>query len=309
MNGDTGATAAALADLAIPVPADHLQKWVEYTYTIRACELVLARTVDPRPGSSLAQVDAIYHWEKVSVWTRAYLRAAAENLGLWADYVAPFSFTSDASTMVRVRPYLLLGRSGLEAAAHTLWLFDVPTNTHQECVQRHVRLMHRDFRYHRQALQAHGEQTTLIDQRIADLEQRATTLPFTAEPQNQPPGYEKLVRNAAEVTGNDANFWAYLWNAASGAGHGQNWFSLEGFDLLHPSEYEPDHYRTVSIPDPMFVTELIGAASLALQWGTLRWLINGEHDPNLIGQATAEIFTKMPKKEQYTDTESEQSPP
>ncbi|TLF74039.1 hypothetical protein [Nocardia cyriacigeorgica] len=308
MTGDTGSTPAALTDLSIPVPADHLQKWVANTYMIRACELVLARTVDPRPGSALAQVDTIYHWEKVSVWSRAYLRAAAENLGLWADYVAPFSFAPGMSRMVRVRPYLLLGRSGLEAATHAVWLFDGDTNTYEECVQRHLRLMHRDFRYHRQALDAHGEETSLIDQRIADLEQRAATLPFSTAPRNQPPGYEKLVRHAAKVTGNDENFWAYLWNAASGAGHGQNWFGLEAYNLLHRIEYEPDHYRTLSIPDPMFVTELIGAASLALQWGTLRWLMYGGHDPELLSRATAETFAKMPKKERHSDTEPEESP-
>ncbi len=262
---------------------------------IRSCELVLSETADPKPGSSLAQVDALYRWEKVSAWTRSYLQAATEHLGLWADRVAPYAFDPNAPVLVRIRPYLLLGRSGLEAAAHALWLFEVPTKTHVECIQRFVRLMYRDFGYHRDALTAHGDDTTLIEQRIADLEQRADNLPFETAPRNTPPGYERLVRHAAEVTGRDANQWSYLWQAASGAGHGQNWFSIEGFDLLHRSEYEPGHYRAVSIPDPAFVTDLIGAAAHALQWATCRWLLNAGYEPDLLARAVLEISARMPK--------------
>lgn len=109
-------------------------------------------------------MDAIYHWEKVSAWARTYLLASAEHMGMWADFIAPYSFPPPgASNMVRIRPYLLLARAGLEAAAHTIWLLDVPNATHQECVERHVRLLNRDFQYHLQALKAHGDSTTLID--------------------------------------------------------------------------------------------------------------------------------------------------
>ncbi|MEV0332408.1 hypothetical protein [Nocardia sp. NPDC050717] len=114
---------------------------------------------------------------------------------------------------------------------------------------------------------------------------------------NKPPGYENLVRNAAKVTGHDEGLWAYLWNAASGAGHGQNWFGIEAFDPLHRVEYEPGHYRSVSIPDPMFVTELVDAASTTLQWATVRWLMYAGYSPELITQAMAEVFAKMPRKE------------
>lgn len=105
------------------------------------------------------------------------------------------------------------------------------------------------------------------------------------------------MRNAATVAGKDANEWAYFWNAASGAGHGQNWFGIEGFDLLPTAEYQPGHFRTISIPDPIFITETIEAAAFALQWGTLRWLQLGGHDPRLLGVAVLEVSAKMPKKD------------
>ena len=88
---------------------------------------------------------------------------------------------------------------------------------------------------------------------------------------------------------------AYLRNAASGATHGQNWFGLEAFDVVPIIEYEPGHFRTIAFPDPEFITHTIRAACDALRWGTLRWLLMGRHDPDLIGQATMEIHERMPK--------------
>lgn len=284
-------------DAQLLVPADQVQQWATNTYRVRSCELVLSRTVDPLPGSQLDRADAIYRWEKISVWARSYLLAATESLCLWADLVAPYDLVPDAVNRVRMRPYLLLARSGLEAAAHAIWLLDVPTRTFEECVKRHVRLMHHDFTLHKQALEARKSDAGRIEDRIAKLKERAAGLPFEVTPTDKPPGYEKLVRNAATVVGKDANEWAYLWQAASGAGHGQNWFGIEGFDLLPTAEYQPGHFRTISIPDPIFITETIEAAAFALQWGTLRWLQLGGHDPSLLGAAVWEVSAKMPKKD------------
>lgn len=277
-----------------PVPEAHTTTWAMNAYRVRACELVLGRTGDPVPRSPLDRADAVYHWEKVSAWARNYLLASAEQLSLWADLVAPYNFAPDAINTVRMRPYLLLARSGLEAAAHAIWLLDVPKI--DECVQRHVRLMHRDFTLHKKALDVRGEDASLLADRLTSLIERATTLPFDTSPTTRPPGYEALVKNAAAATGNDESEWAYLWNAASGAGHGQNWFGIEGFNLLPSQEYQPGYFRAASIPDPVFITETIEAAALSLQWGTLRWLSLGGHDPSLVQAATLEVHSKMPKK-------------
>ncbi|MDV6264005.1 hypothetical protein [Rhodococcoides yunnanense] len=281
------------AESILQLPPDQSQVWTRNTYLVRACELVLTRTVDPVPNSALDRVDAIYHWEKASVWTRSYLLSSAENLSLWADLVAPYEFVPGAVNRVRTRPYLLLARSGLEAAAHALWILDL--TSFEECVQRHVRLMHHDFKMHKKALVARKSDPSRIEQRITDLVSRAANLTFETTPTRKPPGYEDLVRGAAESTGSDPNEWAYLWNAASGAGHGQNWFGLEGFDLVPTEEYEPGHFRTTSIPDPIYITDTVDAATHALLRGTMRWLELGGHDEKMIGAVAPEIFAKMPK--------------
>ncbi|OZE92968.1 hypothetical protein CH299_29105 [Rhodococcus sp. 14-2686-1-2] len=288
----TGISEAA----ALLLPPEQVLLWAENAYSIRSCELVLERMLDPRPKSALAETDAIYPWEKVSVWTRNYLLAAAENLSLWADLVAPYEFQDGAVNRVRMRPYLLLARSGMEAAAHAIWLLDVRSRLFTECSERHIRMMHHDFSMHKKALVARGDDTTAIEERITKLVERAAKLPFDAKPKVKPPGYELLVRNAAKVVGEDPDEWAYLWNAASGAGHGQNWFGIEGFDLLPSAEYEPGHYRTTSIPDPIYITDTIGAATSALMWGTSRWLQYSGHDPAVLRSAAQAVFEKMPKK-------------
>ncbi len=151
-------------------------------YQIRSSALVLQRLVDPMAGgSALATVDSLYPMQKVSTWARSYLRAAVEHLGFWADIVAPYEFEPGAVRNVAFRPYLLLGRAGLEAAAHGLWL--LTSESDDECISRHVRLMHRDFNLHRTALRAGGEDYSLVDELISDLEIRAAGLSPRAQPE------------------------------------------------------------------------------------------------------------------------------
>jgi hypothetical protein len=114
-----------------------------------------------------------------------------------------------------------------------------------------------------------------------------------------------MVRFAATATNNNPDRWAYLWNAASGAAHGQNWFGVEGYDVVPVFEYEPGHYRTLAFPDPLFITETIGAACDALRWGTLRWLLMGRHDPNLLSQAMHEIYERMSKIDERVGVEAD----
>jgi hypothetical protein len=275
------------------LPRDHEQRWKECVYAARSCESTLQRLPDPSPGSDLARADMFYPWEKVSTWVRSYLRASAEHLCLWADVVAPYRFEPGAVNHVRVRPYLLLARAGLEAAAHALWLVEVTDA--KECANRFLRLMHRDFNLHRKALEADNLDTSFIDTRIADLEGRVSEHSIPVSLTERVPGYQELIRFAATKTNHDADRWAYLWNAASGAAHGQNWFGVEAFDVVPILEYEPGHFRTVAFADPTYITETMEAACDALQWGTMRWLLMGRHDPDLLRQATAEIFERMPR--------------
>lgn len=286
------AVVAGPDDHPFRVPPDHEQKWKECVYAARSCELVLARLPDPLPGSDLAVADQFYPWEKVSTWVRDYLRASADHLCLWADVIAPDKFDADTVNNIRMRPYLSLARAGLEAAGHALWLTEVADA--RECVKRFLRLMYRDFTYHKKALEADNMDTSTIDERINNLKSRVDehSIPVTlTEPV---PGYEKMVRLAATATDHAADRWAYLWHAASGAAHGQNWFSLEAYALVPVVEYEPGHFRTITIPDPEFITDTIRAACDALHWGTLRWLLMGRHDPNMLRQTLPEVHQRMP---------------
>lgn len=285
--------------LQYELPGEHRQRWTECTYTARSCALTLERVVDPKPGTALTEADSFYEWEKASIWVRNYLCAAAEHLCLWADVTAPYKLHPEAVNEVRPRPSLLLARAGLEASAHALWL--VEASTPIECVQRHIRLMHRDFTYHRAALVAGGLDTAHIDERIEKLETRCANLLIPAAPRDKPPGYEKLVRLAAVATSHNEDRWAYMWNAASGAGHGQNWFGIEGFELVAGNEYEPGYFRTTALPDVDLISDMLDAACSTLQWGTLKWLLLGGHSPDVISTAARDVFERMPKTEDAPD--------
>ena len=276
------------------VPEDHIERWKIATYTIRTSSLVLSRMVDPKPGSPLTQADAQFPWEKASAWSRSYLDAGCEHLSLWANLVAPYKFDEGAVNNVAYRPYLLLARSGLESAAHALWLLEVPDAA--ECVERHVRMMYRDLVYFIKAREAGKMATAKLEGRKTELAERAKQVAPTIRPQEVPPGYEKLVRHAAEKQSKDADRWAYSWNAASGAGHGQNWFSLEGYELQVGDEYEPGYHRVARLPDVTFITETVEAAADTLQWGILRWAnMAGYPFQEMTTQALLDVHAKMPK--------------
>lgn len=261
---------------------------------VRACNLVLKRIPDPTPTSALATADLHYPQEKVSAWSREYLLAGADSLNFWADHFSPFEFAPDAVNEVPYRTYLLLARSGLESSAHGLWTLTAATSA--ECAQRHVRLLHRDFRYHRKALEAGGRDASHIQSRIDDLEQRAKQSAVPLRPADPPPGYEALIRHAAQLAGGDPNEWAFWWNAASGAAHGQNWFGIEGYELHSKSEYEPGYFRVAKLPDPVFITNIIDAATSCLFVGTVKWLGLSGHSLDNYEQAQRDIFAQMPKK-------------
>lgn len=275
---------------------EHQQRWAAATYLIRGGELALVGAVDPNPGSFLAFADQLYQWEKVSTWSRSYLTAGIEHMLLWADLVAPYSFDETHINHVRYRPYLLMARAGLESGAHAVWLL-ADVGDPRDCVRRLLRMMYKDFGYQRKAQLARGRPVEHIEQRMADTVQRATDLGVGVAPQNQPPGYEELVKQAAATVGGDVDQWSFLWNAASGAGHGQNWFGTVGYDVELGEEYEPGHFRSTQTPDPVFITEMVEASADTLQWGVFRWLdLAGYDAPARLTDAITRVHERMPKK-------------
>ncbi|MDV8003133.1 hypothetical protein [Rhodococcus sp. IEGM 1408] len=273
----------------------HRQRWAQATYSIRACELALVGAVDPAPNSPLAFADALYPWEKVSAWSRNYLSAGIEHMLLWADLVAPYSFDKAHINHVRYRPYLLMGRAGLESGAHAVWLLADVDEPHK-CVRRFLRMMYKDFGYQRKAQLAGGFSVEHIDQRMTDTLQRAADLGVGVVPKDKPPGYEGLVREAAVTVGGDADRWVFLWNAASGAGHGQNWFGMVGYDVEIGEEYELGHFRSTQVPDAVFITEVVEAAADTLLWGVLRWLVLAGYPPTRLKESIVRVHERMPKK-------------
>lgn len=278
----------------IPLPAEHVELWKQHAIGARVTEVMLNAHADPRPDSALDQADRRYRWEKVSTWTRAYLRAAAQQLSTWADIVMPYDVQPGAVNQVAYVAYLMLARSALEAAAQGFWV--LRADSVDECTSRHIRMMYRDFTYHFDALEAGGGDTSIAAKRIADLEDRAADLTPTVNPKVKPPGYEKMVRCTAQRTDNDEARWAYFWHAASGAAHGQNWFSIEGFDVVIGDEYEEGHFRTASMPDPEFITDTIGAAVQALDHAAYRWMLLAGYNPLHAGsEALHVVGARLPK--------------
>ena len=70
---------------ASALPTEHQEELKGFALNIRTCKLALQRSLDPLPESPLAYADALYPWEKVSAWSREYLLAAADFLGLGVD--------------------------------------------------------------------------------------------------------------------------------------------------------------------------------------------------------------------------------
>lgn len=285
-----------MADVEGYLAEDQVQRWAAATYKIRGSALALADAVDPRRGSMLEYADKLYPWEKVSAWSRSYLTAGIEHMQLWADLVAPYEFDETQVNRVRFRPYLLIGRAGLEAGSHAVWLL-ADVQDPKDCVRRHLRLMYKDFEYQLKAYEAGGRPTDGITRRMETTVARAKDLGIGVSPKDKPPGYEKLIREAATTVGGNADRWSFLWNAASGAGHGQNWFGLVGYENAIGEEYEPGYYRSIQIPDAVFITETVEAAGDVILWGVCRWLMLAGYDgPAMIDAGLREVHDRMPKK-------------
>ncbi len=64
-------------------------------------------------------------------------------------------------------------------------------------------------------------------------------------------------------------------------------------ELRSIEQFSYDDY-VQTLPDPVFITDTIEAACDTLQWGTLRWLMMGHHDPEIFKDAMIEIHQRTP---------------
>lgn len=228
--------------------------------------------------------------EKPSTWVRSYLRSAAEHLAAWADLVVPYGHPRLLPGIVRVRPNMLMCRGALESASHALWL--LLADSEDECAERFVQLVHHDLIMFRKALKLAQKDTDKVDLwlKVVRIRCQAQGIPAPTKP----PGNEKLVQEAARVMGKDPKRWGYLWNMASGAGHGQNWFVTEGHIVLKQTEYEPGHYDQTTIANTALAVEMVEAAGTALLHGTLYWLASSGHDIGMVQAAVPKIGEYFP---------------
>lgn len=249
----------------IPLDLETSQAWVTIAHQARLYDMVLGSVSDPGPRSRFILIDSGYPYERASTWHRSYLKAALEHLLLWAEFVAPLKFHPEQETIHRLRPTYTLGRAALEASAQAVWLSGGATA--QECARRHLRLIRWDYKEH-----AKSGTDPDAKQRVRAMDQRllARVSEHVAEDELQPPSLLEVLRSASEVIEADPDDVEYVWRAASGAAHGKYWPSLVLQDVVPIEEYEPGQMRTVSVPNPAGMTELLDLAQRMTAWGVLR---------------------------------------
>lgn len=278
---------------AAPAPSSLVDEWVADAFMIRACGLVIDQMTVPQPRSALALDGAGFEWDRPWEWARTYLAAAAEHLALWADYHVPYTYHEGSKVTVRYRPGLLLARAGLEASSHVAWLLS--STEREERIACHLGLARRDLGFHKKALEVDGRDASAVERRIQTLLETGGRVLPGVSPQS-PRGFAELVGHGARVTGLDANRTVYLWNAASGAGHGQNWFASDGYDRSLRDEPEPDYRRVWLIPNLSAFSETMRCATTVLSWGARQWLeMAGEEADTLFQAALLEVYERMPK--------------
>ncbi len=263
------------------------------THSTRACGMVLDQPLKPVDGSTLHRLDNTFGLEKVSTWMRAYLRSAAEHLAAWADLALPYGHPRPLPGITRARPNMLMARAALESAAHALWPFSASSD--DGFLARFAHLVITDQQHFQKALERGNKDTRVLDPWADALKARCESLQLTIP--NRFPGYEKLVRHAATIVDEDEQRWSYLWNLASGAGHGQKWFTTEGHLTLSQTEYESGHYDLVTVANPVLEVEMIEASGTALLHGTVIWLAASGHDPLMVQEAVRKLSEYFPSKE------------
>ncbi|WP_432560674.1 hypothetical protein [Granulicoccus sp. GXG6511] len=254
----------------IPVPLEATRAFTEIAQWTRVCWHMLKAWGDPAPGSRFEQMNDIYPFEKVSDRARHYISAALEHLLMWADFAVPFKFHPEQTTNVMLRPPMALARAALESAAQAVWLMDGEKPL--DCVQRHLRLIRWDLAEHRKShLEAAGKDR--VKRRDAELVARVANA-FTEEQILPPQGYLWVIQQACRPDDLDlaAPQAERLWRAMSGAAHGMYWTNL---DLMHVEvgeEYEPGHYRTVTVPNLLVLAEALQVGFRMTQYGCLKYL-------------------------------------
>jgi len=253
----------------VPVDNANSRAWTEVAIASRIDHRIMSLVGDPVESSNFRQVNDLYPFEKVSDRARAYLIAALEHMLFWADYAAPLKFHEEQITNFTLRPAYTLARAAIEASAQAVWLMD--TRDPLECARRHLCLIRWDLQEHRKSKLDLADKR-VVQEREDDLLKRVSQV-FTPEKIRPPSGYLEVIRAAcrAKELNLDAQNAERLWRAASGAAHGKYWPIVELQQVHVGEEYEPGHFRSVQLPDPTGMTEVLQAAHTISQYGVLRF--------------------------------------
>lgn len=265
--------------------------WSMAALGARMYNLALEGIPDPAPGSNLWQVNSIYPYEKASDWCRSYISAALEHTLYWADVAMPLSFASDHVVRHTLRPVFTLSRAAIESAAQAVWLLCAPDPV--ECARRHLSLIRWDYDEHRKS--AVGDDA--LRRRVTEAEERLlerTTSVFE-DSQTKKPSLLAVIREAAAAVEMDPDRAERIWRASSGVAHGKAWPSNALQSVYPLSEYEPGHFRTLKVPDPDRMTEVLQAADKLTSFAVLQYAaFSGADLDSLLEEARLALVEKIP---------------
>jgi hypothetical protein len=197
------------------VADSEVTRWATAAHTARLASYMLASVLDPRPGSSLADDDAAYPWEKCSAWTRSALLAATDHLVVWANIVAPQQVFEGMVVRNPPRPYYTLARAGLESAAQAVWILDQEESS--ERVRRHLRLLFHDLRHMALAFEMAGDaRAPGVRQRMEQIRERVGDDDAFETIKKQEPKYSAMVRECAGAINMEPAELEVLWRGARG---------------------------------------------------------------------------------------------
>lgn len=278
-------------DVSFRVDEETLTAWSMTAHGARMLSSTLEGVPDPIPGSDWWKVNCIYPHEKASDWCRSYIAAALEHTLYWADVAMPLSFASDHVVRHTLRPVFTLSRAAMEAASHAVWLLSAPDP--KECARRHLSLIRWDYEEYRKS--AVGDDA--LRRRVADAEERLLerTASEFEETQTRRPNLLSVIREAAAVVEMEPDQVERMWRASSGVAHGKAWPSNALQSVYPLSEYEPGHFRTLKIPDPQRMTEVLHATDRLTTFAVLKFAqFAGADLDGLLEEARLALVEKLP---------------
>ncbi|WP_100813164.1 hypothetical protein [Microbacterium lacus] len=276
----------------IPVDREQSRSWVEVAQSARLMRDLLTETPPAIDGSPFSIIDGDLP-ESCEKWCRAYLSSALEHLGMWADYVAPLTFHTDAVVHHDARPSQTLARAALESASQAVWVMS--SRDPREVLRRHLSLVLADWAEQRKAEVDPKRKEELRQQRLQLLD-----ILETHKINVDDPSYLTLVTAAAQEVrtkfsagdlGDSAQV-ERLWRASAGSAHGKMWPSLE---LRVSVELDGQPF---TFPDVDAMSAILMLANRVTQYGVFRFIDYAGHEPQLAERLRATSlrwYARIPK--------------